>query len=568
MPAGRLQRRRRPGLGGRHAARRAPARARDLVHGLGAGRRAGARRGDRARQARPARARRPQPADRDGGRRPRPRRRGCLRRRVLVGRAEVHGDPAHLRRGRRCTTTFRERLLARMERGVVGDPTDPETEVGPIVNEKQLEEVLAAIERGRTTAARSSRAASGSTTRPTSSRPTLFEGVADDAFLSCEEVFGPVTSLYRFATLDEALARANAVALRALGARSSRRASRAAGASSNEIEAGIVHVNWQTAGADVHVPFGGIKGSGYGPHEQGRAASSSTPRSSPSTKTSEPLALSHGRALVTGALGCIGAWTAELVPRARRSSASTSATTAPARLIAGPTELDGLTLVRGDVTDLDALGRPRRARHHARRPPRRAPGPVLPRRPGARRAVNVVGTVNVFEAVKRRGIGADDRLRELGCRLRRRRSGERRAPTTLYGVFKLANEGTARVYWAERRRRQHRAAPVRRLRPGRDQGLTAAPTHAMGRRRAASRTRSPSAARPSSTSRPTSPARSSGRAHGAGGAAVFNLGGARDRMSDVAATIEAAVPGAEITHADNPLPVSAPSSRSRGSTHR
>ena len=40
----------------------------------------------------------------------------------------------------------------------------------------------------------------------------------------------------------------------------------------DELEAGILHVNSQTAGADVHVPFGGIKGSGYGPHEQGRAA--------------------------------------------------------------------------------------------------------------------------------------------------------------------------------------------------------------------------------------------------------------------------------------------------------
>ena len=60
----------------------------------------GARRGDDARQARAARARRPQPADRDGRRRPRPRRRGGVRRRVLVGRPEVHRDAAHLRAGR------------------------------------------------------------------------------------------------------------------------------------------------------------------------------------------------------------------------------------------------------------------------------------------------------------------------------------------------------------------------------------------------------------------------------------------------------------------------------------
>ena len=40
----------------------------------------------------------------------------------------------------------------------------------------------------------------------------------------------------------------------------------------NEFQAGLVHVNSQTAGADVHVPFGGVKESGFGPHEQGRSA--------------------------------------------------------------------------------------------------------------------------------------------------------------------------------------------------------------------------------------------------------------------------------------------------------
>ena len=40
----------------------------------------------------------------------------------------------------------------------------------------------------------------------------------------------------------------------------------------DELQAGIIHVNSQTAGAEVHVPFGGTKASGYGPHEQGRAA--------------------------------------------------------------------------------------------------------------------------------------------------------------------------------------------------------------------------------------------------------------------------------------------------------
>jgi aldehyde dehydrogenase (NAD+) len=185
--------------------------------------------------------------------------------------------------GQKCTATrriyvqdavyedFRASLLARIERGVVGDPSEPETEVGPIVNEKQLDEVLAGIERGK---------ADGGTVVAGGARvddeayllaPTVFEDVDDDAFLSCEEVFGPVASLYRFSDLDDAVRRANAVAF---GLSASIFTSDLANAQRfvNELEAGILHVNSQTAGADVHVPFGGIKGSGFGPHEQGRAA--------------------------------------------------------------------------------------------------------------------------------------------------------------------------------------------------------------------------------------------------------------------------------------------------------
>jgi aldehyde dehydrogenase (NAD+) len=185
--------------------------------------------------------------------------------------------------GQKCTATrriyvqepvydeFRSRLLDRIEHGIVGDPTDPSTEVGPIVNEKQLDEVLAGIERGK---------AEGGTVLAGGERldddsyllaPTLFEGVRDDAFLSCQEVFGPVTSLYRFDDLDDALRRANAVAF-GLSASIFTSDLKSAQRFVNELEAGILHVNSQTAGAEVHVPFGGIKGSGFGPHEQGRAA--------------------------------------------------------------------------------------------------------------------------------------------------------------------------------------------------------------------------------------------------------------------------------------------------------
>jgi aldehyde dehydrogenase (NAD+) len=167
--------------------------------------------------------------------------------------------------------TFKDALVSRIARGKVGDPTDPDVEVGPLVNETQFNEVMAAIERGRSEGGLLLTGGERVDEDGYVIAPTLFEDVRDDAFLSCEEVFGPVTSLYRFATLDEALERANAVPF---GLSSAIFTSSLAAATrfQNESQAGLIHVNSQTAGADVHVPFGGIKDSGFGPHEQGRAA--------------------------------------------------------------------------------------------------------------------------------------------------------------------------------------------------------------------------------------------------------------------------------------------------------
>jgi len=185
--------------------------------------------------------------------------------------------------GQKCTATrrvyahesvydaFREQLLARIAAANVGDPADPGTEVGPVVNAGSMEEILAAVQRG---------VSDGGTILAGGERaddegyliaPTLLEGVPDGSYLSCQEVFGPVTSLYRFATLDEALERANAVEF-GLSAAVYTRDLHTVQRFANELQAGILHVNSQTAGADVHVPFGGLKGSAWGPHEQGRAA--------------------------------------------------------------------------------------------------------------------------------------------------------------------------------------------------------------------------------------------------------------------------------------------------------
>jgi aldehyde dehydrogenase (NAD+) len=185
--------------------------------------------------------------------------------------------------GQKCTATrriyveapvydeFRERLLERIDSGKVGDPADPETEVGPLVNEKQLTDVIDAIEQGKREGGKVLRGGERIDDDSYLVAPTLFEDVADESMLSCQEVFGPVTSLYRFDTLDEAIDRANAVEF-GLSASIFTSSLDVTQEFVKRLEAGLLHVNSQTAGADVHVPFGGIKGSGFGPHEQGRAA--------------------------------------------------------------------------------------------------------------------------------------------------------------------------------------------------------------------------------------------------------------------------------------------------------
>ena len=185
--------------------------------------------------------------------------------------------------GQKCTATrrmyvqdgiydeFRDKLLKRIDEGKVGDPADPDTEVGPVVNEAQFDSVMDGIGRGRDEGG--TIIAGGERADPDAYliAPTVFENVADDAFLSCEEVFGPVTTLYRYGSLDEAIERANAVRF-GLSAAVFTTNLVTATRCVDELQAGIIHVNSQTAGAEVHVPFGGIKQSGYGPHEQGRAA--------------------------------------------------------------------------------------------------------------------------------------------------------------------------------------------------------------------------------------------------------------------------------------------------------
>jgi aldehyde dehydrogenase (NAD+) len=201
----------------------------------------------------------------------------------LVRAVEAAFAGAFWSAGQKCTATrriyvqdgvyeeFKTRLLGRTARGVVGDPADPETEVGPIVNRTQFEEVEAGIERALSDGGVLLAGGLPLDDEAYLLAPTLFEGLADGSYLACEEVFGPVASLFGFSTLEEALLRANAVEY-GLSASIFTTSLASARRFASEIEAGVVRINGQTAGADVHVPFGGLKGSGFGPHEQGRAA--------------------------------------------------------------------------------------------------------------------------------------------------------------------------------------------------------------------------------------------------------------------------------------------------------
>jgi aldehyde dehydrogenase (NAD+) len=101
--------------------------------------------------------------------------------------------------------------------------------------------------------------------------PTLFAGVKSDSFLGQEELFGPVLGLIAVDSLEEALAVANSVRY-GLSASIFTRDIGKALTFAREIQAGIVHVNSETAGAEPQVPFGGYKGSSSYSREQGKSS--------------------------------------------------------------------------------------------------------------------------------------------------------------------------------------------------------------------------------------------------------------------------------------------------------
>jgi aldehyde dehydrogenase (NAD+) len=165
-------------------------------------------------------------------------------------------------------------LVARAQALRPGHGLRDDVDFGPVVNRAAMDDVLAACDRAATEGevlAGGSRLLEGELERGWFVAPTVVAELPRDAELACREVFGPVVALWPVDDDEEAIAAANATEY-GLSAAVFTRDLGAAKAFVERIEAGLVHVNSQTAGADVHVPFGGLKASAHGPHEQGRAA--------------------------------------------------------------------------------------------------------------------------------------------------------------------------------------------------------------------------------------------------------------------------------------------------------
>jgi nucleoside-diphosphate-sugar epimerase len=254
------------------------------------------------------------------------------------------------------------------------------------------------------------------------------------------------------------------------------------------------------------------------------------------------------RFLITGALGCIGAWACRQLVREDVAVTALDLGTNTRRfeLVMSPDEFDQVELIRGDVTDLDELERTMAERgithvvHLAA-----MLVPEVKAHPTRGAAVNVVGATNVFEAAKRtgvRGIAYASSAAVYGPEAGPLIEDAGR-PTTLYGVFKLANEGTARVFYEDEGVSSIGLRPYVVYGAGRDHGLTADPTLAMAAAargdgydmRWGGRCQLQYAADAAAVF--IGSARSEYM-----GAAVFNLGGPSSHMSEVVAAIEAAVP--------------------------
>ncbi|MBC7899703.1 MAG: aldehyde dehydrogenase family protein [Saprospiraceae bacterium] len=186
--------------------------------------------------------------------------------------------------GQRCTATSRaivlntiadefvQKIVERAKSFRLGDGGDPESHIGPSVDEKQFNTVLKYIDIGREDGATllcgGKRAEGESLENGYFIEPTVFDHVTSDMRIAQEEIFGPVLSVLRVKDFEEAMIVANDSDY---GLSSSVFTNDANDIFRfvQEIETGMTHINSPTTGGEAHIPFGGIKSTGIGAREQG-----------------------------------------------------------------------------------------------------------------------------------------------------------------------------------------------------------------------------------------------------------------------------------------------------------
>lgn len=192
---------------------------------------------------------------------------------------------AYFQTGQRCTASSRiivtdaihdkfvQAVVERMKKLVVDDALKPGTEIGPVVDERQLAKDLEYVEIGKNEGARL--AYGGERLKRETDgfymAPAIFTDSTPGMRINQEEIFGPVASVIRVKDYDEALAVANDTPF-GLSAGIVTTSLKHANHFKRNSQSGLVMINLPTAGLDYHVPFGGRKSSSYGPREQGAYA--------------------------------------------------------------------------------------------------------------------------------------------------------------------------------------------------------------------------------------------------------------------------------------------------------
>ncbi|HEY7499933.1 MAG TPA: aldehyde dehydrogenase family protein [Vicinamibacterales bacterium] len=203
----------------------------------------------------------------------------------LATAVSVAVNGAYFQTGQRCTASSRlivtegihdrlvDAMIERMKKLVVDDALKPGTEIGPVIDERQLGKNLEYVDIGRKEGAKL--AYGGERLKRDTDgyymSPAIFTETAPSMRINREEIFGPVASVIKVRDYDEALAVANETPY-GLSAGIVTTSLKHASHFKRHSQSGLVMVNLPTAGLDYHVPFGGRKKSSYGPREQGAYA--------------------------------------------------------------------------------------------------------------------------------------------------------------------------------------------------------------------------------------------------------------------------------------------------------